>query len=170
MFSLLKHLIHCIFLIFLCSQHIHKTLGILSVASFFYRYGYVYPKQGNLGFGDGDWLDWASMGIHTLLAFSSILFRVPLKRIDTKPMVIYEEYRQHAMVFTLRCFSVYVAATLWPTSPVWFVPCLVAAHHMLADNITSRHGSGNTAVRAVSDKLETSSFYRKVGLLYSFYQ
>jgi hypothetical protein len=42
-------------------QHIHKTLGILSVASFFYRYGYVYPTTGNLGFGDGDLLDWATI-------------------------------------------------------------------------------------------------------------
>ena len=133
-----------------------------------------------------------------MLAFSSILFRVPIKRIETKPMVIYgkrewlrkerereskdrmgeltignnqtfrekkprakrqgrersigvcymlacayayevvrsfelnsiliplplllllslscnppEEYRQHAMVFTLRCFSVFTVATLW---------------------------------------------------------
>lgn len=28
--------------------------------------------------------------------------------------VIYEEYRQHAMVFTLRCFSVFTAVTLFP--------------------------------------------------------
>mmetsp|Transcript_24854 Transcript_24854/g.32367 ORF Transcript_24854/g.32367 Transcript_24854/m.32367 type:complete len:244 (+) Transcript_24854:466-1197(+) len=105
-----------------------------------------------------------------MLAFSSILFRVPLKRIDTKPMVIYEEYRQHAMVFTFRCFSVFTAATLFPDAPIWFVPVLVALHHLTADWITSRHGSGNTAVRAISDKLKTSSFYQRVGMLYSFYQ
>jgi hypothetical protein len=123
-----------------------------------------------LGFSDGGIDDWATMIVHTALAFSSILFRVPLKRIDNKPMVIYEEYRQHAMVFTLRCFSVFSAITLYPDAPVWFIPILVALHHVLADIITARHGSGNTAVRAVSDKLKTSSFYQKVARLYSFYQ
>jgi hypothetical protein len=50
------------------------------------------------------------------------------------------------------------------------VPVLVALHHVTADIITARHGSGNTAVRAISDKLETSSFYQRVGMMYSFYQ
>ena len=50
---------------------------------------YVYNVQGNLGL-DGKPIDWATMIIHTLLAFSSILFRVPKKRLKAKPMVIYE--------------------------------------------------------------------------------
>ena len=54
------------------------------------------------------------MIIHTVLAYSSILFRVPKFRLDDKPMVIYEEYRQHAMVFTTRCFFVFVFAVSWP--------------------------------------------------------
>lgn len=149
--------------------HVHKTLGILSICSFVYRYGIVYPRTGNLGF-DGSPLDWATMVVHLMLACSSIIFKVPKKRIDTKPMVIYEEYRQHAMVFTLRCFSVTALATVFPGCPEYVVPLVVMAHHLLVDNITSRHGSGNTAVRAVSDKLQTSSFYRRVAYLYSFYQ
>jgi len=72
----------------------------------------VYNIQGNLGF-DGSRLDWATLIVHTLLAFSSIIFRVPRKRIDRKPMIIYEEYRQHAMVFTFRCFSVFAVSTLY---------------------------------------------------------
>lgn len=155
--------------------HIHKTLGILSVCSFIYRYAYVYNQLGNLGF-DGDWFDWATMVLHTLLAFSSIIFRVPSKRIDKKPMIIYEEYRQHAMVFTHRCFAVYAAAILWEffypgqNRPFVLIPLIVCAHHVLVDDITRRHGSGNTAVRAQSKKLKTSSFYKRVGYLYSFYQ
>jgi hypothetical protein len=73
-------------------HHIHKTLGILSVVSFCYRYRYVFNVTGDLGF-DGSALDWASMAVHTLLALSSILFRVPRKHINAKPMVIYEAYR-----------------------------------------------------------------------------
>jgi len=153
--------------------HIHKGFGILSVCSFIYRYGYCYSRTGTLGFsGDmNNVFDWATMAIHLCLAFSSKIFRVPAKRLPDKPLVIYEEYRQHAMVFTLRCFSVYCCAVLGYKG--WLdqysgVALVVAAHHMLADDITRRHGSGVTAVRANTDK--ASDFYKKVGLLYSFYQ
>lgn len=150
---------------------IHKSLGISSLISFIYRYGYVYPKTGTLGF-TGTYMDWVTMAIHTCLAFSSILFRVPEKRIDHKPMVIYEEYRQHAMVFSARCTSVFACAILYPDSPRWFVPTVVCLHHMMADRITAKHGTGSTAVRANSDKpgSQVPDYYKKIGLLYSFYQ
>lgn len=147
---------------------------MLSICSFVYRYGVVYPSRGTLGMADGTTLEWGTMALHLLLAFSSIIFRVPEKRIETKPMIIYEEYRQHAMVFTLRCFSVFAASALlptyWPEAPSCVIPIIVALHHLKADAITAKHGSGSTAVRAISDKLKTSSFYQKVGMLYSFYQ
>ena len=73
---------------------------------------YRYNKTGTLGF-EGTAFDWATMIMHTVLAYSSILFRVPKFRLDDKPMVIYEEYRQHAMVFTTRCFFVFVFAVSW---------------------------------------------------------
>jgi len=156
--------------------HVHKILGILSLLSFFYRYAYVYNVQGNLGF-DGSTLDWITMAIHTLLAFSSIVFRVPRKRIEKKPMVIYEEYRQHAMVFTFRCFAVFAVNQVWKVSfpeeaypPQYVIPVVVLLHHLLVDRITANHGSGQTAVRANSAKLKTSAFYKRVGYLYSFYQ
>ena len=91
-------------------------------------------------------------------------------------MVIYEEYRQHAMVFTARCFSVFAACILWPTSegrPAYVVPLVVMVHHLIADWITNKHGNGSTAVRATSDKataVATSKFYKHVGKFYSFYQ
>ena len=139
--------------------------------SFIYRYAYVYNVQGNLGFDghnpDRDQrlvgLDWATMIVHTTLALSSIQFRVPKFRITNKPMVIYEEYRQHAMVFTTRCFSVFVLAYLFPQAPVYIAPIVVMAHHLLADRITSIWGTaGNTAVRATSEAMELSYFYKMV--------
>lgn len=161
------------------NYHIHKTLGILSVISFFYRYGYVYSMQGNLGFDGTDasrdhrlvTLDWLTMIVHTVLALSSVIFRVPKKRINNKPMVIYEEYRQHAMVFTLRCFSVFFVAYVFPTAPAFVVPVVVMAHHLLADRITSIWGTpGNTAVRATSAAVKLSAFYAGVSKVYSLYQ
>jgi len=159
--------------------HVHKTLGILSLCSFVYRYGYVYPTTGTLGF-DGSRFDWGSMAVHTLLAFSSIIFKVPEHRLDDKPMVIYEEYRQHAMVFTARCMSVFALHTLFGQGapegsilPAAIIPFVVKAHHVVADMITKKWGNGSTAVRANTDKLEgrkNSDFYKQVAKLYSLYQ
>lgn len=87
--------------------YLHKTFGLLCVLSFLYRYAYVYPRFGNLGF-DGSWFDWATMGVHLMLSSSSLIFHVLPRRIMSRPVMIWEEYRLHAIVFTLRCMVVYV--------------------------------------------------------------
>lgn len=157
--------------------HLHKTLGMLSVCSFLYRYAYVYNTKGSLGFDGAQssnfhWaLDWATMAVHLLLAFSSNFFRVPKKRIANKPMVIYEEYRQHAQVFTFRCFLVFSIAYLVPRAPAWVTTVGTMACHLFADRITAIHGTpGNTAVRANLDSKKISTFYRNVAKLYALYQ
>ena len=157
--------------------HLHKTLGVLALANFIYRYGYCYLTSGTLGYNGitGNkhlyMLDWITMLVHTCLALSSIIFRVPKKRINNKPMVIYEEYRQHAMVFTLRCLVIFAIVTLFPNAPSWWLPLGVMSCHLLADRITSIHGtSGNTAVRATAKHQKLSPFYQVVGKLYSLYQ
>ena len=149
--------------------HLHKGMGILSILSFFYRYGLVYTRTGTLGFS-GTLFDWATLFVHMTLALSSKLFRVPKKRLASKPMVIYEEYRLHAMIFTLRCVSVYACAVLWPAEqrPFYAIAIIVAAHHLLADYVTKLHGNGSTAVRTNAKDL--NSFYKRVALFYSFYQ
>jgi len=150
--------------------NIHKTLGILSISNFIYRYFYVYPIEGTLGY-DGSIFDWSTILIHTLLACTAIFFHVPKKRIPDKPMVIYEEYRLHAMIFTLRCFFVFMLSTLFPQRPWYLLPVVVGLHHYQADRITLQYGSpGNTAVRATSERIQKSDFYRKLSLFYSFYQ
>ena len=87
--------------------YLHKILGLFALFSFLYRYGYVLPKQGNLGF-DGSWFDHFTMFMHLMLSFSSAIFEVLTKRIVNKPLIIWEEYRLHAMVFTAKCVSVYL--------------------------------------------------------------
>ena len=157
--------------------HLHKVLGILSLVNFLYRYAYCYLSFGNLGYNGRDGskhlyvLDWVTMIVHTCLALSSIIFRVPRKRISNKPMVIYEEYRQHAMIFTIRCLLVFAVVTLFPDAPAWWPAVAVMACHLLADRITSIHGTaGNTAVRATAKHQKLSPFYQVVGKLYSLYQ
>lgn len=152
--------------------HLHKTLGICSVLSFLYRYAVVYPSTGALGF-DGRAFDWLTIGVHALLACSSLLFRVPRKRIKTSPMVIYEEYRQHAILFTVRSVSCAALGMLLPGGVVpagYAAPVLVLAHHLFADRVTSLHGSGNTSVRADGEKIRQNATFKYLAWFYSFYQ
>jgi hypothetical protein len=55
-----------------------------------------------------------------------------------------------------------LASCLLPV-PFQQVPVVVALHHLMADYVTHKHGSGSTAVRATSEKLKVSYFYSKVG-------
>ena len=82
--------------------HLHKTFGTLALISFGYRYFYVWPTTGHLGL-DVDALGIGTMAVHTLLSLTSLPFRVPLRRIRKQPTMIWQEYRLHAVIFTLRC-------------------------------------------------------------------
>jgi len=131
--------------------YLHKTFGILALASFVYRYYHVYNSVGTLGF-DGDVLDWLTMGVHMGLSSSSIIFHVVAKRLNSRPMVIYEEYRLHAITFTARCVAVYVFGLVRPFRDTYLERVLLFATvmvwHAIADEITRRHGTkGISAVR-----------------------
>lgn len=156
--------------------YLHKVLGLLSLCSFIYRYAIVYPREGNLGF-KGSVFDWATMGLHLMLSCSSLIFHVLLKRIPSKPMVIWHEYRLHAMVFTLRCCTVYAAALLRPFSPGSIADRLVLLPtvlipHLLADEITRRYGPedpGQTTIRCDEKKAKSLPIVI-MSRFYSFYQ
>jgi len=149
----------------------HKVFGSFALGSYVYRYFVEYPKSGTLGF-TGTMFDWVTMACHTMLSASAIIFHVPSKRIKEKPMIIYEEYRLHAIIFTLRCLSVFAVSVLFPDRAWYVMPMVVAGHHILADHVTMRHGTpGNTAVRATSESVKSDSTYNKIiAKLYSFYQ
>jgi hypothetical protein len=162
--------------------HLHKTLGVLSLVSFAYRYMWVLPTTGTLGF-EGTMFDWVNISLHMLLSSSSIIFHVIKSRKLKFPMLMWEEYRLHAIVFTLRCFSVYVfgaamrsnatlANFVETTMPGRFVAfALVLAHHALADYITSIHGTpGVTSVRVAVSKKSGQVKFAFVKKFYSFYQ
>jgi hypothetical protein len=152
-------------------QFLHKTLGLLSVISFIYRYAYVYNVKGNLGF-DGTPLDWATIFLHTALSTSSLIFHVLKNRILRKPYIIWEEYRLHAISFTLRCTTIFILGylgvsrfLLFPGTMVW---------HLIADEISNRHANLNTktgkpltTVRG-TDKLPTPM--KLLTRTYAFYQ
>eukprot|EP00697_Spironema_sp_BW2_P005240 gnl/Spiro4/17279_TR9198_c0_g1_i1.p1 gnl/Spiro4/17279_TR9198_c0_g1~~gnl/Spiro4/17279_TR9198_c0_g1_i1.p1 ORF type:complete len:312 (+),score=62.08 gnl/Spiro4/17279_TR9198_c0_g1_i1:100-1035(+) len=157
--------------------HFHKIFGFLSLASFFYRYCIILPRQGNLGF-NSDLLDWLTLACHMMLSCSSLIFHVIAKRIISKPMVIYEEYRLHAIVFTLRSVSMGVYGMLGPLTQwescqeKFFILAILIAHHLVVDEITRRHGTeGVTAVRVSPEEQKKYSTFTRIGQqLYAFYQ
>ena len=115
--------------------HVHKTLGILALASFVWHYAVQWPAYGSLNAG------WAAICLHVALSCSAIQFRVPQNRIGRWPTMIWEEYRLHAIVFSFRA-PVVAGLDGWPRM------LGIAAVHAAADYVTHKYGTpGNTTVR-----------------------
>lgn len=93
--------------------YLHKTLGLLALVSYVYRFYVVFPMTGGLGF-DGSYFDHLTVFIHAALSASSLIFEVLRLRILNRPLVIWEEYRLHAIGFTMRGVSVYLFGYFWP--------------------------------------------------------
>jgi hypothetical protein len=155
--------------------HIHQILGLAALFSFTYRYS---TSLDNMGFHNNIWVDIATIVLHLLLSLSSLIFHVLKKRIVATPLVIYEEYRLHAIIFTMRGTSVMLFShaythlqQLCDENIIHFLLLsIVLLHHLIADSITSNYGThGVTAVRVknTNHNLRTSLVVR---YLYSFYQ
>ena len=162
-------------------MHLHKTLGLLALCHFFYRYFIVYPTTGSLGLVDGSVADWAAIALHCALSTSSLIFTVIRTRLLEKPTIIWEEYRLHAIVFSVRGASVYVYAQLWPaveTAPglygtdaqiagLW---AFIMLHHVLVDKITDWYGSAETGTTVRGDGKRAGPKFKRLMRLYSLYQ
>jgi hypothetical protein len=88
-------------------------------------------------------------------------------------MIIWEEYRLHAIVFSTRCLSVYAMGTFRPFAGTLLeramIPLVVLVHHIGADLITEKYGSkdGVTTVRVHDGhRAEIKTVLR----FYAFYQ
>lgn len=151
----------------------HKVFGFLSIMSFFYRYGVLYPEHGDLHF-TGNFLDWCNLLVLIGIPISALQFDVPAKRMMRKPMVIWEEYRLHAIVFSLRGFSVYAFGLLCNVEYYrWLLQfCFIMGHHLVVDEITRRHGDPNhTTVRVGNNDIhKETGITRAIKRSYSLYQ
>lgn len=150
--------------------HLHKILGLSSLMSYFFRYFIEYPTTGSLGFIDGSLFDWLTLTLHITLSSSSLIFHVLRYRITNRPMIIWEEYRLHAIVFSVRSFSCFIFSQMGLVNWVSLKQYLfIMAHHLVVDEITRRYGrgEGETTVRNKHDKVSNYSLVLKG---YSFYQ
>jgi len=149
---------------------VHKLLGAFALFSFAYRYFYMLPLYGNLGFV-GSTFDIVTLFAHFALSSSSLLFHVLDRRIVEHPLIIYEEYRLHAILFTstaisVSLFGLYADQYIEQQYQKFALIGIIFALRGLVDFVTYVYGTkGVTAVRNNND-----GEYKYVRLFYSFYQ
>lgn len=78
---------------------VHKTLGLACLGSFVYRF--CHTGKADMQFRHDDIGTLATLLLHATLSFSSLIFRIPQKRIK-HGFRIWPEYRLHSIVFALR--------------------------------------------------------------------
>lgn len=113
----------------------HKMIGISVLVHFFYRFSNVGPVKDML-FGPTP-RTLASIALHALLSASSLIFRIPTKRI-AEGSRIWPEYRLHSISFAYRSLAcmlvVWAEAKLDVTEPVYAAnAAIVIATMGLAD-------------------------------------
>lgn len=146
--------------------NIHKILGFICILNYIYRYFYCLLFFNNLQYHDLNIINIFTILSHLFLSVSSIKFKIPEKRILNKPLIIYKEYRLHAIIFTFRSISVYLLALF---NLQYLCAIIVLFIHILADIITIKYGTiGLTSVRFNNIyKNNTDLFARRS---YSYYQ
>jgi len=160
--------------------HVHKTFGFLSVVNFLYRYLYVLPTTGTLGYETITTFNTATIVLHMLLSSSSIIFKVLTQRLVKKPLLIYKEYQLHTILFTARAIMPYAydcVAFHWGYRRIDvliadnpYIPFLaITAIHLMVDLVSQHHGTpGMTTVRCSNKtKRPVQTAIRR---MFSFYQ
>lgn len=136
--------------------HIHKILGVSCLLHFMYRYLHMLPRTNTLGYGSTRLLDTVTLLLHLVLSYSSMLFHVLKARIPERPLIIYAEYRLHAMVFTTRGVLISLVGVYEHLIPSAYrqacVLLIILSTSLVVDVITSKYGTpGITAVRNNND-------------------
>ena len=128
-------------------MHLHKTIGILALVNYFYRF-YLLFFYGTMRLHTP--LALGMTAVHGALSVSSLVFHIPQKRHATLPM-IYPEFRLHSIVFGLRsvlcCFIEHYCPAYYKLHCKMGV-CFVTM--AVADWVTKRHAApGDTTMRAM---------------------
>ena len=145
--------------------HIHKTLGIVCLGNFFYRF-YLLFAYGTMFLDTPSGI--VSVGLHGVLSLSSLIFHLPDNRINGKPM-IYPEMRAHTIVFTLR--SVACCLSYYFSMSQYLRMCIIFSTMVSADIVTfvfNRENTHGTTIRNMPyDPLVTEETKKSVKLMNS---
>ena len=111
--------------------HIHKTLGLLALTHYLYRF-YNFLAYGTMGFGTSS--SWVYIISHAALSGTSLIFYIPSARSITSPM-IWPEFRAHSIIFAYRSLVAMSLTELTISDPITrFVTVLGTL--LLADGAT----------------------------------
>lgn len=131
--------------------HLHKTLGLLSLCNYMYRFWewYIY---GHMQF-DGSLFTLQCICVHIALSCSSMIFHLPTQRNRSAPM-IWPEFRLHSIIFAMR--SLVVMLHFWMQYyPIYnqlnidVKPFVIIITMLSADYITASHRIQGSTMRAM---------------------
>jgi hypothetical protein len=126
--------------------HIHKLLGLFSLANYIYRY-YLLLCYGSMFLQTP--IDLALVGMHGLLSVSSLIFHIPKKRHASLPM-IYPEFRLHSIAFGLRCIVCCFIDYYGGEYKLYYKMGACYGTMIVADTITKIYAEpGDTTMRAM---------------------
>lgn len=125
--------------------HLHKSLGVMSLGFFLSRI-YMLTVAGSMGLTRSTWAMY--LVVHMLLSGSSMIFRIPMKRNRTNPM-IWPEFRLHSIVFAYRSLLAMLLIALdLPYGHIWRSG-LILLTMMAADMITAYYRPQGSTMRAM---------------------
>lgn len=155
----------------------HKLFGFLSICSYIYRYLYILPVTGNLGFTENNLFNYVTIAIHMILSSSSLIFHVLDRRIVSKAIIIWKEYQLHAIMFTLKSVVTCIIGMNYNlilqflgtlcgkacnescrepcaiAQAKLILPFIITSHLFVVDEITRLYGTpGVTTIRNEGDK------------------
>lgn len=128
----------------------HKIIGFLSLFHYIYRF-YLFIKYESMLFDDSVWTLLAIL-LHTILSVSSLIFKIPERRIQSGPM-IYPEFRLHSIIFALRSLVTMTVMFIarkynWPEL-LMTRGLIVLGTMYLADKVTAMFKDQGTTMRAM---------------------
>lgn len=135
--------------------HIHKTLGIVSIIHFVYRYGRLLTNQ-SMDFTTN--YDISFLIIHALLSTTSFDFKIPQSRNKASPM-IYPEFRLHNLLFSYR--SLLCTLFFYYRLPIIY-NILACYMTMIGADIVSKYYKDGTTMRGMQFDANVSEESKKI--------
>jgi hypothetical protein len=153
-------------------MHVHKFLGIASLAHYIYRL-HLWLTTGSMNF-EANGFTLAMIILHAALSISSLQFKISSTRIASAPM-IYPEFRAHSILFAYRsliCMLMHWSARAYGHDfLLYFRGPLVLLTLYAADRITSQYKEQGSTMRGMPFPSHVpTSFRDAVNLFYSVCQ
>lgn len=120
--------------------HLHKSLGILCLASFAWRFPYMRDPSADLGFASFPQFTLVTILLHLFLNLSSFEFHLPERRISSGYR-IWPEYRLHSFVFLARSLlliTIYWYESAFAMKTNYWLNGVVVLGSMAAADLASR--------------------------------